>query len=159
MKENKRYKGSVVLLTAQFLWLFVLQQSQRVFGSATIAAVHAGSRPWHSTDHPFATVQTRAGPDHNYRRYPAFVPPQSQSQSQSPFTPHAPACDDAQTALNTQTHTGRRGYMLVHADRHLPCAQRPHTRCHSHTRSLTHTCLTHTHHTSHTRGGTLIHTP
>ena len=43
--------------------------------------------------------------------------------------------------------------MLVHGNRHLPCVQRPHTRCHSHhTRSLTHTsCLTHVHHT---RGGT-----
>ena len=51
--------------------------------------------------------------------------------------------------------------MLPHGDRHLPCVQRPHTRCHSHTRSLTHSCLTHTH-TTHTRGGThprcLIHT-
>ena len=45
--------------------------------------------------------------------------------------------------------------MLVHAHRHLPCTQRPHTRCHSpNTRSLTHSCLTHTHHTTHTRGGT-----
>jgi len=55
--------------------------------------------------------------------------------------------------------------MLVHAHRHLPCTQRPHTRCYSpNTRSLTHTpCLTHTHHTTHTRGGThprcLTHTP
>ena len=55
--------------------------------------------------------------------------------------------------------------MLVHAHRHLPCTQRPHTRCYSpNTRSLTHTpCLTHTHHTTHTRGGThprcFTHTP
>ena len=33
--------------------------------------------------------------------------------------------------------------MLVHAHRHLPYTQRPHTRCLPHTRSLTHTpCLT-----------------
>ena len=45
--------------------------------------------------------------------------------------------------------------MLVHADRHLPCAQRPHTRCHSHiTRSVTHPCLIHTYYTTHTHGGT-----
>ena len=52
--------------------------------------------------------------------------------------------------------------MLTHGDRHLPCI--PHTRCYSpNTRSLTHSCLTHTYHTTHTRGGThprcLIHTP
>ena len=41
--------------------------------------------------------------------------------------------------------------MLPHGDRHLPCVQRPHTHGHSRTRSLTHSCLTHTHHT---RGGT-----
>ena len=50
--------------------------------------------------------------------------------------------------------------MLTHGDRHLPCVQRPHTRCHSPTRSVTLTpCLIRTHHT---RGGThpwcLIHT-
>ena len=45
--------------------------------------------------------------------------------------------------------------MLVHAHRHLPYTQRPHTRCLPNTRSLTHPpCLTHTHHTTHTRGGT-----
>ena len=45
--------------------------------------------------------------------------------------------------------------MLTHADRHLPCTQRPHTRCISYIRSLTHSsCLTHTHHTTHTCGGT-----
>ena len=51
--------------------------------------------------------------------------------------------------------------MLPHGDRHLPCVQRPHTRCHStNTRSLTHSCLTYTHHP---HGGThprcLLHTP
>ena len=45
--------------------------------------------------------------------------------------------------------------MLTHGDRHLPCVQRPHTCCHSPTRSLSLTpCLTHTYHTTHTRGGT-----
>ena len=46
--------------------------------------------------------------------------------------------------------------MLVHADRHLPCVQRPHTRCYSTTRSLTHTsCLIHTHTTPLTHAGAL----
>ena len=47
--------------------------------------------------------------------------------------------------------------MLSHGDRHLPCIQRPHTRCHSHhTRSLTHTpCLIHTHTTLLTHVGAL----
>ena len=48
--------------------------------------------------------------------------------------------------------------MFTHGDRHLPCVQRPHT---PNTRSLTHTCLIHTHTpagaltrgVSHTRGG------
>ena len=118
----------------------------------------------HGTDHPHAAVQTRDGPNCNYRRYPAFVSPLSQSSS--PFNPRTPACHDAQTALHQiHIHPGRRGCMLVHAHRHLPCIQRPHTRCYSpNTRSLTHSsCLTHTHHTTHTRGGThprcLIHTP
>ena len=120
----------------------------------------------HGTDHPYAAVQTRDGPNYNYCRYPAFVSPQSQSQS--PRSPRTPACHDAQTALHyiyIHTHTGRRGRMLTHGDRHLPCVQRPHTRCLSpHPRSLTHSpCLTHTHHTTHTRGGThprcLIHAP
>ena len=45
--------------------------------------------------------------------------------------------------------------MIVHGDRHLPRVQRPHTRCHPCTRSLTHTpCLIRTHHTTHTHGGT-----
>ena len=46
--------------------------------------------------------------------------------------------------------------MLTHGDRHLPCVQRPHTRGpHTpNTRSLTHPCLTHADHTTHTHGGT-----
>ena len=104
-----------------------------------------GSRPWHGTDYPFTTVQTRAGPDSNYCHYPAFVPPLSQSPS--PLTPHAPACHDAHTAFNyihIHSHSGRRGRMLTHGDRHLPCVQRPHTHG-PHTRSVIHTpCLTHT---------------
>ena len=116
----------------------------------------------HGMDHPYAAVQTRDGPNRNYRRYPASVSPQSQSSS--PFSPHAPACHDAQTALH-HIHTGRRGCMLTHSDRHLPYTQRPYTHCYSpNTLSLTHTsCLTHTHHTTHTRGGThprcFIYTP
>ena len=44
--------------------------------------------------------------------------------------------------------------MLVHAHRHLPYTQLPHTRCYSpKTRSLTHSCPTHTHHSTHPRGG------
>ena len=44
--------------------------------------------------------------------------------------------------------------MLTHGDRHLPCVQRPHTHCHSSTRSATHTpCLIHTYHATHTHGG------
>ena len=67
-----------------------------------------GSRPWHSTDYPCSTVQTRAGPNSNYRRYPAFV--SQQSQSPSPCTPHTPACHETQTAHNPiriHTHIGR----------------------------------------------------
>jgi len=113
----------------------------------------------HGTDHPHAAVQTRDGPECNYRRYPAFVSPQSQSPSPFHSRTQAPACHETQTAH--YIHTGRRGCMLVHAHRHLPCAQRPHTRCPPHTRSLTHSCLTLTHHTTHTRGIThprcLIH--
>ena len=118
----------------------------------------------HGTDHPYAAVQTRDGPNCNYRRYPAFVSPLSQSSS--PFDPRTPACHDAQTALHyIHTHTRRRSRMLTHGDGHLPFTQRPHTCCYSpNTRSLTHSsCLTHTHHTTHTRRGThprcLTHTP
>ena len=116
----------------------------------------------HSTDHQLATVQTRDGPNYNYRRYPALISQPSQSSSPCDSRTHTSACHETQTAH--YIHTGRRGRMLVHGDRHLPCIQRPHTRCVSpHTRSLTHTlCLIHTHHTTHTRGGThprcLIHT-
>ena len=111
----------------------------------------------HGTDHPHAAVQTRHSPNCNYRRYPALV--SQSSQSPSPCDPRTPACHDAQTALHyTHTHPGRRGCMLTHAHRHLPYTQRPHTRCYSpNTRSLTHSCPTHT------RGGThlrcLTHTP
>ena len=116
----------------------------------------------HGTDHPYAAVQTRDGPECNYRRYPAFVSPQSQSPSPCDSRTHTPACRETQTAH--YIHTGRRGCMLTHADRHLPFIQRPHTRCHSpNTWSLSLTlCLTHTHHTNYTRGGThprcLFHT-
>ena len=104
----------------------------------------------HSTDHPHAAVQIRDGPNRNYRRYPAFVSPQSQSPSPFDSRTHTPACHETHSALNYfPTHTGRRGCMLTHGDRHLPFTQRPHTRClPPHTRSLTHSCLTHT------RGGT-----
>ena len=107
----------------------------------------------HGTDRPLAAVQTRHGPNCNYRRYPAFVSPLSQSSS--PLGPRTPACHNAQTALHqTHIHPGRRGCMLTHAHRHLPYIQRPHTCCLPHTRSLTHpSCLTHTHHSTHTRGG------
>ena len=111
----------------------------------TLAAVHAGSRPLHSTDHPHAAVQTRDGPNCNYRRYPAFVPPLSQSSSPFDSRTHTPSCHETHSAFHyTPIHPGRRGCMLVHGDRHLPSTQRPHTRCHSpNTRSLTHSCLTH----------------
>ena len=101
----------------------------------------------HSTDHPHAAVQTRDGGNCNYCRYPAFGPP----QSQSPFNPrtHTPACHETHSAPyhSIRTHPGRRGRMFVHGDRHLPCIQRPHTRCHSHhtRRSLSHRAsVTHT---------------
>ena len=123
----------------------------------------------HGTDRTLAAVPTRHGPQCNYGRYSAFVPQLSQSPSsfhtraQTPFYPRTPACYDAYIP-HQLTHTGRRGCMLMHAHRHLPCTQRPHTRCLPCTRSLTHSsCLPHTHHTTHTRGGThprcFTHTP
>ena len=109
----------------------------------------------HGTDHPLAAVQTRHGSNCNYRRYSAFVPPLSQSSSPFHSRTQTPACHETRTPHYTRIHPGRRGCMLTHSDRHLPCIQRPHTRCFSHTWPLTHSpCLTHTRHTTHTRGGT-----
>ena len=112
----------------------------------------------HGPDCTLAAVPTRHGPQCNYGRYSALVSHLSQSSSpshsraQTPFYPRTPACYETHTALH-YIHTGRRGCMPTHADRHLPHTQRPHTRCSPHTWSLTHTpCLTPIRHTTHTHG-------
>ena len=66
-----------------------------------------GSRPWHGTDYPCTTVQTRHGPNCNYSRYPALMSPQSQSPSPRSSCTHTPACRETPPccALCVSSHT------------------------------------------------------
>ena len=114
----------------------------------------------HSPNRALAAVPTRHDPHCSYGRYSALVPQLSQSstpphsRAQTPFYTRTPVCHETHTPRH-YIHTGRRGCMFAHAHRHLPHTQRPHTRCLSHTWSLTHSCrFPRTHHTAHTRGGT-----